>query len=184
MSLILGYANKDNAIIMSDGRAGGTVCPSEEYDKTRKINNNIILGFSGYQESSEHFLSCIHMKLGERIKYCYIEEFLEVVEYGMSLDSTKEYLHSSFIIIGRTKNKHIMTTIVGNNTQYKMDKHIVTNVRHLAIGGTIDGEKIFEIYEKNLSNHGMSIQSCMIKTIHGVSLLDSSVNTNTFAVMI
>ncbi len=36
---------KGNAIIMSDGRVGGAVSPSETCDKTRKINENIILGF-------------------------------------------------------------------------------------------------------------------------------------------
>ena len=47
MSLILGYANKDNAIIMSDGRAGENGSLSEFYNKTRKINVNIIWMISG-----------------------------------------------------------------------------------------------------------------------------------------
>lgn len=55
MSLILGYANKDNAIIMSDGHAGKDGCYSEHYNKTRKINHNIILGFAGFVESTEYF---------------------------------------------------------------------------------------------------------------------------------
>ena len=50
MSLILGYATKTNAVIMSDGKAGGTIRPSESCNKTRKINDNIILGFAGYLE--------------------------------------------------------------------------------------------------------------------------------------
>ena len=60
MSLILGYANKQNAIIMSDGRAGGTVRPSEEYNKTLKFNDNIILGFVGYAEPIEIFIKHIY----------------------------------------------------------------------------------------------------------------------------
>lgn len=55
MSLILGYANKDNAIIMSDGRAGGAVSLSETYNKTRKINDNIIIGFAGIKENIEFY---------------------------------------------------------------------------------------------------------------------------------
>lgn len=56
MSLILGYANKDNAIIMSDGRAGENGSLSEFYNKTRKINDNIIIGFAGFAEPIEFFL--------------------------------------------------------------------------------------------------------------------------------
>lgn len=184
MSLILGYANKTNAIIMSDGRAGGTVCPSEGYDKTRKINDNIILGFAGFKESSEHFLNCVHMELGERIKNCYIDEFLEVVKYGMDLDATKEHLHSSFIIIGKTNVGNIITSIVGDVTNYKIEKKIADSPRILAIGGTIDGETINKIYYRNIKRTNIPIVKCMTDTIKEVSTLDCSVNTNTFAVTI
>ncbi len=83
MSLILGYANKDNAIIMSDGRARGGIS-SETYNKTRKIGENIILGFVGGKELAEYFLDCIDQSLGENAERCLMEDFLEVVEYGMS----------------------------------------------------------------------------------------------------
>lgn len=184
MSLILGYANKTNAIIMSDGRAGGTVCPSEEYNKTRKINDNIILGFAGFKESSEHFLNCTYMELGKRINNCYIDEFLEIVKYGMSLDSTKEHLHSSFIIIGRSISGCIMTSIVGDVTNYNIERNVVDRPRILTIGGTIDGKIINNIYCENIKKLSTPIAECMINTIKEVSDLDSSVNANTFAVMI
>ena len=57
MSLILGYANKDNAIIMSDGRAGENGSLSEFYNKTRKINSNIILGSAGIVGGIEPFVN-------------------------------------------------------------------------------------------------------------------------------
>ena len=43
MSLVLGYVSKECAVIMSDGRAGVNGCFSEHYNKTLKINDNIIL---------------------------------------------------------------------------------------------------------------------------------------------
>lgn len=184
MSLILGYANKTNAIIMSDGRAGGTVCPSEEYNKTRKINDNIILGFAGYKETSEHFLNCVHMELGERIKNCYIDEFLEVVKYGMDLDATKEHLCSSFIIIGKSRNGNMITSIAGDVTNYKVEKNIADSPRILTIGGTIEGEIINKIYYRNIKRASVPIVKCMTDTIKEVSTLDCSVNTNTFVVTI
>ena len=46
MSLVLGYATPANAIIMSDGRAVRVEKDSlysEHYDKTLKVNDNIIM---------------------------------------------------------------------------------------------------------------------------------------------
>lgn len=184
MSLVLGYANKNNAIIMSDGKAGGTVRPSETYDKTRKINKNIILGFVGYRETSEHFLNCIHMDMGEKIVNCYMDEFLEEIEYGMSLDATKEKLKSTFMIIGRTEGKQMISVIVGRSTDYKIEKSIVCSPRILLIGGAIDGNIINDIYMKNISDKSKDIEDCMRKTIEEVSKLDDCINDNTFANMI
>lgn len=184
MSLVLGYANKENAVIMSDGRAGGTISPSETYDKTRKINDNIILGLVGYKETSEHFLNCVHMDMGERIEICYMDEFLEEVEYGMSLDVTKEKLKSTFMIIGRTKRKEMVSVIVGDSTDYKIEKNIVSSPRILLIGGVIDGKIINDIYVKNIFDKSQKIEDCMRKTIEEVSEIDDSINKNVFIKMI
>lgn len=75
MSLILGYANKDNAIIMSDGRAGENGSLSEFYNKTRKINDNIIIGFAGFAEPIEHFLNHVIKEMGTEINQYYMDDF-------------------------------------------------------------------------------------------------------------
>lgn len=177
MSLVLGYANKNNAIIMSDGRAGGNVNPSEIYDKTRKINENIIIGFAGYKETSEHFINCIYMDMGIGIKNFYIEEFLEEVEYGMGLEATKEKLKSSFLILGRAKTGEMKFVIAGQDTNYNI-KYIPIN-RIAFIGGTIPIGDIKEICKKNsgIKNSPFEI---LKSTIEDVSELDSSVNKNIF----
>lgn len=177
MSLVLGYANENNAIIMSDGRAGGKVSPSEKYDKTRKINDNIILGFVGYKETSEHFIACVYMDMEDSINNCYMEEFIEEVEYGMGLESTKEKLESSFLILGRTRNGEMKFVITGKDTNYRI-KYIPLNVIAF-IGGTIPIKDIKEICKKNSEIKGSPF-AILKSTIEDVSDLDSSVNKNIF----
>lgn len=184
MSLILGYANKNNAIIMSDGRAGGNRCASEHCDKTLKINNNVIMGFAGFMEDIQATLDFCMVEIGRNAGRYYIDDFLNLLFHIMDDPVNQKHIHSSYIVIGRSKDKKMYTAIIGNSTNYKIEKNIVDSPRHLAIGGTIDGSKIFDIYEKDLSNQNMSIQDCMIKTIHDVSLLDSSINKNIFGQMI
>ncbi len=55
MSLILGIVFTNRAIVISDGRvknASTGLVIDEKFDKTRKINDNVILGFSGDREFS------------------------------------------------------------------------------------------------------------------------------------
>lgn len=104
MSLILGYANRGHAIIVSDGRAGANGNYSEHYNKTRKINENIILGFAGYLEPIEHFLKHVINQMGAEINDYFIDDFWDLLEFLMRFPDTQEHLHSSFIIIGKTKS--------------------------------------------------------------------------------
>lgn len=180
MSLILGYANKNNAIIMSDGRAGGTVSLSETYDKTRKINDNIIIGFAGIKENIEFFLSHILKEMGNYRNSYFIENFLELLEFHMKEKDTQKNLMSSFIIIGKTENKEMVTSIVGDLTNFKIEKNIVTMPRVLSIGGTVDGSIIEDIYITNIGNKEIEVEDRMRKTIKDVSMIDSSVNSNIF----
>ena len=53
MSLVLGIVFTNKAMIISDGRvtnAKTNLIVDEKFDKTRKINDNVILGFSGETE--------------------------------------------------------------------------------------------------------------------------------------
>ena len=184
MSLILGYANTKNAIIVSDGRAGINGCFSEHYDKTLKINNNIILGFAGFAEDIQATLDFCATKMGNNTNKYYVDDFLNLLSHIMDDPINQKHIHSSYIVIGRSEDNKMYTAIIGDSTDYKIEKNIVNSTRYLAIGGTIDGSKMFDIYRKNLSNQNMSIQDCLIKTIHDVSLLDDSVNKNTFGQII
>lgn len=179
MSLVLGYTDGKTAIISSDGRAGINGCVSEEYDKTRRINKNIILGFVGLKERSEHFINCAYLEMGDNVENYYIDDFMEIVEYGMSLDATREKLQSTFIIIGKTPTDEIKFAIVGQDTNYEI-KYIPTDKANVAfIGGTIPIPQIREICERNFTAD-TKIMNMVINTIREVSKLDTSVNTNCF----
>ena len=179
MSLILGYADKGNAIIMSDGRAGGTISPSETYNKTIKINENIIIGFAGIKERIEFFLFHILKEMGSHRNEYYVDDFLDMMDFHMKEKDTQIHLKSSFIIIGRTRQNDMVTSIVGNVTNFKIEKNIVLSPRLLTIGGTVDGNIINDIYFKNAKNSESPLEY-MKNTIIQVSQIDNSVNSNIF----
>ena len=180
MSLVLGWTDGNNAYIASDGRAGGTQNPSENYNKTRKINENIILGFVGYKEPSEHFLNCVYEGLGENINNCLLDDFLEPLQYGMNLKATKEKLCSTFLIIGKAKDDTLKYVIVGNSTNYSIKNLDPLQKRLYPIGGTIERSKILDICEKHAGIREKSIKETMRNIIYDVSDIDYSVNKNVF----
>lgn len=184
MSLILGYANKNNAIIMSDGRAGENGSYAEHYNKTLKINDNIIIGFAGYVETIEHFLKATFHEMGEERDQYYINDFWELMQFAMNLEETQKHFHSTFIIIGRDNNGNMHTSIMGQSTDYKLETSTVATPRVVSIGGTIDGKIIEEIYMRNIKKYNVPIDERMRTTIQEVSQLDISVNTNCFSVKI
>lgn len=184
MSLIIGYANKENAIIMSDGRAGKNGSLSESYNKTMKINDNIILGFAGFIEPIDLFLNHAISQMGADRNLYYIEDFWELVQFLINDSETQLRLRSSFIILGRDKKNNMYSSIFGDNTNYKLKVNMVTTPRYTSIGGTIDGNIINKIYTDYITNYIMPVRECMQKTILQVSTLDPSVNANIFEICI
>lgn len=184
MSLVLGYVNAKNAIIMSDGRAGENGSYSEHYNKTMKINDNIIIGFARILEPIEFFLEHVFSQMGNDRSSYYINDFLYMINFFMNDKETQENLKSDFIIIGRTENGQMISAIVGDSTNYQIEQNLVTSPRLLLIGGTIALSTLSKIYKENISNHNIPIESCMIQTIRDAAVLDSSINGNIFGQMI
>ncbi len=180
MSLVLGYATPTNAIIMSDGRAGEDGSYSEHYDKTLKINDNIIMGFAGIKENIDMFLSCVLSNMGENRKYYLIDDFLDMVNFIMQDEETKAYLESSFIIIGRDSRANMITSIVGHLTNYKIQRGIAYKPKFLNIGGTIDGRIINKICSDYMAKDNILPIFRMKSIITEISKIDSSVNGNIF----
>ena len=179
MSLVLGWTDGIIGYIASDGRAGGDE-PSENYNKTRKVNENIILGFVGMKSQAEYFLNCVYESLGDDVKNCYIEDFMEPLEYGISLPVTKEKLRSTFLIIGKSKSKEIKYILVGNATNYLVKYLDPFQKRLFPIGGTIEKDKILDICEKHSLLFKGNVKETMKNIIYEVSDIDNSINKNVY----
>lgn len=180
MSLVLGYATPANAIIMSDGRAGENGSYSEYYDKTMKVNDNIIMGFAGIMENIDMFLSCALKNMEKDRKYYLIDDFLEMVDFMMQDEETKSNLKSDFLIIGKNIKGKMFTCTVGMSTGYMIKKNAATSPRCLYIGGTVEGNAIDEIFLRNMRTGGIDIKSRMENTIREAAKVDKSINCNTF----
>ncbi len=115
--------------------------------------------------------------MGKRIENCYMEEFLEEIEYGMNLTETKEKLESTFIIIGKLENGDMKCVIVGQDTGFEI-KDIPTNSVYF-IGGTIPIKEIKEICKRN-SEAIRSPFELLRKIIEDVSNIDKTINKNIF----
>lgn len=180
MSLVLGYSDRESAIIMSDGRARGEYFISEGYNKTRKIGKNIILGFVGGKEPAEYFLDCVHQSISGSEENCFAEDFLEVVEYGMERALKSGGFDATFLILGRKSDRVIVVSMAGKGINEGFASKEVTEPRMQHIGGCIPHEEIGGVYSENMRNSDIPIFECMRKTIMDVSVLDNSINTAIF----
>lgn len=181
MSLVLGYANTDSAIIMSDGRAtrDGNII-SENSNKTIKVNRNIILGFAGFKEDVEIFIPHIFRQMGEDRSEYFMDDFLEMMDFYMKDEEFQKNFKSSFIVIGRDNLQQMLTSIAGYLTNYEIWENVVTEPRILTIGGTIDEKLINNIFFKNIKDDGIPMTDRMRKTVVEVSKIDNSINENVF----
>lgn len=180
MSLVLGYANKDNAIIISDGKAGN----NEYYNKTYRVNKKIIIGCVGYAENFETLIRHFKQELENEIFDMFFDDFIEYIKQVMNDSGTKEHFKSTIMIIGKNKNEEVCTCIVGKSTNYIPEINKVDEPRILSIGGTINADVINDIYTKNIRNVNLPITQCLEQTFVEVYKLDNSVNSNTFTVAI
>ena len=85
MSFVIGCVTSNAVIIASDGRCcnlDGTV-KTEHYNKTRKINSNTIIGYSGSTEACEFALEQLDKVLKEqtskRISDYYADEIAQIL---------------------------------------------------------------------------------------------------------
>lgn len=173
MSLVIGYFDPDYAIIMSDGRAG-TV--NEYYDKTLKLNDNIILGYVGYVEDADRVLPCIK-SLSEVTS---VDKLLDILEFEFSNKPSDIEFRTTFLIIGLDDNKDMSLYQIGELTNFKTQKStLASGLLHM--GGTVNYHVIDNIMRVNMSNENdKDIINIMKKTIEDVSHIDSSVNNNFF----
>lgn len=179
MSLVIGYTDGKQAIIMSDGRAGGTYAPSETYDKTTKINDNIIIGFVGNAAFTEPFLNEMRKQFGEELKDCTIEDIQDFFEFQFTEQLIAQNPASTFLIMAKTENT-VKVAIFGQDTGYKFKYINKSTPLYVHIGGCFV-DKIIATANKTLSlTSDKSPIEQMEELIIQCSSFDNSINTNVF----
>lgn len=191
MSLILGIVFTNRAIVISDGRvknASTGLVVDEKFDKTRKINDNVILGFSGEREFSlgllEQFENVCKQDIS-KLKADHAANILckiaqEGVDYRKNL---KESLPTNFqMVVAGKNNKGIMALYnFGVPTNFEIKEYIPTAktfVYSVLSPGTKDIDSIFE---KVMTNYpGRELEDYINLLFSKASDMDDSINTNLF----
>jgi len=120
MSVVLAYANEDTAIIAGDGRVidANNNIYSEQYEKVKKINDRVIIGYAGEVTPCE----CISLLLTKEenrdtVSGLYVEDIVNFIEmyYKTMPPETKV----GFLICGIAKNSKICaaSTMLGQKSE-------------------------------------------------------------------
>lgn len=191
MSLILGIVFTNRAIVISDGRvknASTDLVVDEKFDKTRKINDNVILGFSGDREFSLWFLEQFGNFCKQdisKLKADHVANFLcKIAQKGVDYrNNLKESVSTDFQMIAAGKNsKGIMALYnFGVPTNFEIKEYIPTAktfVYSVLSPGTKDIDSIFEKVMAECPN--MELGDYINLLFFKASELDDSINTNLF----
>ena len=178
MSFVIGFATPDFAIIASDGRStyqDGSVA-SEYYNKTKQINENVIVGFAGETALCESVLSSF-----EESFLWTVETASSQVKQRLNLLNLQAPRKCSFIIAGINSKGEIEldATGISSGLQITRQKPTAQDFVYATLSpDNIDGDQIFV---KNFNSKSWeSIEEPFTSSIFEVAMLDSSVNTNCF----
>ena len=179
MSLILGYADDRIGIIMSDGRAGGTYRPSENYNKTLKLNDYIILGFCGEANYIEPFLDETKRVAGEDIITCRIDDLFTLWKYQVDNNTLPSAPLFTILGIGKDNNEKICAFKFAKAYDFELEYEEVKSPMLLLAGGQNE-IMYYDMYKRNIIANREKVELGMRKTIEEVSLIDEWVNSNIF----
>ena len=188
MSLVLGVAFTNKAVIISDGRAINKSTISENCDKTRKINNNVILGFSGELEFSlwllEQFDNICNKDIF-RLKADHIANILcrlaqEGINYRKNL---KESVSTNFqmIVAGKNSKGIIGLYSFGVPTNFKIKEDIPVEknfVYSVLFPDTKGFDYSFEQIIADCPNK--RLEDCINLLYVKAAKIDDTINTNLF----
>lgn len=191
MSLIIGIVFTNRAIVISDGRvknARTDLVVDEKFDKTRKINDNVILGFSGDREFSlwllEQFENVCKQDISQLKADHVANIFCKIAQEGVDYrKNLKESLPTNFqMVVAGKNNKGIMALYnFGVPTNFEIKEYIPTAktfVYSVLSPGTKDIDSIFE---KVMTNYpGRELEDYINLLFSKVSDMDDSINTNLF----
>lgn len=180
MSVILSYADEYTAIIASDGRVTDKDLNvmDENYNKTIKINNNTIMGFSGSFENCQNIIKLIQNSEHKNfVKSLYPEDIVLFIQDVLS-DFPKS-IKCSFIVCGIGKNGKICSCNVqtGENAVIQY-----SSTGKQTYHGAYPSEEIakLDIFPKALQKYFPDIMLAISETIQAISKLSPAVNGRVF----
>ncbi len=191
MSLVLGIAFTNKVLIISDGRAKNAntdLIVDEKFDKTRKINDNVVLGFSGETEFPQWLLEQFNNICNKeifRLKADHVAGILcKIAQEGMSYrKNLKEYISTNFqmIVAGKSSKGIISLYNFGIPTNFAIKEYIPTTenfVYSVLFPDTKGLDYSFEKIIADYPNRGLEdyINLLFMKAAN----MNNSINTNLF----
>lgn len=191
MSLILGIVFKNRAIIVSDGRVKDSntdLVVDEKFDKTRKITENVILGFSGDREFSLWLLGQFENVCKQdisQLKADHVADILckiaqEGVNYRKNLEQSVS-TNFQMVVAGRNSKGIMGLYNFGVPTNFEIKKYIPTANNFVYSVLYPDTKGLHNAFEKIMADYpdkGLEdyINLLFIKAAN----MDNSINTNLF----
>lgn len=197
LSFVMGYVSTKMAAIASDGRCcytDGTI-KTEFYDKTRKFNNNVIIGYSGSTEPCEQVLSILQFGLDQIQKgenrEAYVDEVAICLHRSIQMCNFPEEKNVQFIVSGISTEGTMQLYAFGNTNQKDLIPLTATDgVMRTAVlcppGKDEIGSQIFKNHLINdlvndLDDEHSFIEDVFKASIEEMADLDSTVNKNFFS---
>lgn len=191
MSLVLGIAFTDKALIISDGRvlnANTGIVVNEKFDKTRKINDNVILGFSGETKFPLWLLGQFDNICNEnifRLKADHVANILckiakEGVNYRKNLKEPNT-INFQMIVAGKNSRDIMALYNFGVPTNFEVNEYIPTEknfVYSVLYPDTEGFDYSFEQVIEDFPNKGLG--ECIDLLFIKAADLNDSINKNLF----
>lgn len=174
MSVILGFATPKFGIIASDGRfkdTNGNIV-DENFDKTVKLNKNVIAGFAGYSKPCIQMI--IELQKLHPIADMALEQILEIL--SCRLPQIADDKPASFLLIGKNMHGKIQLCGIGTHTNFLPIENIPDTNSYSYM--TIDppGVDANTVFINTLLEFQPDIQKGIDHTILRVSQLTDVVN--------
>ena len=174
MSVVLSFANKEIAIIASDGRAvdNDNNIVFENFDKTRKVNDHVLIGFAGDANVCKNISDLItNPENKDFVATLFVEDIIGFIEECFK--KAPPNIECGFIVSGIGKNGKIC---VGNVSTYQTKEITYPDGNDIAYQGLYPKEipQNIDIYRTFLSQQPP--MEATISTIKLCAKLSHSVN--------
>lgn len=194
MSFVIGFATPSAALIVSDGRCQGknNTIITEYYNKTKRINDKVIIGFAGETALCEAAINALYTPAPVNAVATNLSANWTVNGVSICLCSFLKSLQlghnrkCSFIVAGSNSNHQIELDTFGIISDLAIKSYIptTTDVQYATLSPDgVDGDKIVENHLTG--NYGYSsIEDALKGAIADVAKINHSVNTNYYSQVI